>query len=70
MKIVLSSLKTIIFKYQYQIPEALGRTDTLGELTEYIYHYINYYNNDRIVTRLKTSPIKYKNQLKNQRMCS
>lgn len=48
----------------------LNRFEDLGELTEYIYHYINYYNNDRIVTRLKTSPIKYKNQLKNQRMCS
>jgi len=42
----------------------------LGELTEYIYHYLNYYNNDRIVTRLKTSPIKYKNQLQSLRMCS
>jgi len=48
----------------------LNRFEDLGELTEYIYHYVNYYNNDRIITRLKTSPIKYKQQLKNQRMCS
>ena len=48
----------------------LNRFEDLGELTEYIYHYINYYNNDRIVTRLKTSPIKYKNQLQSLRICS
>jgi len=48
----------------------LNRFEDLGELTEYVYHYINYYNNDRIVTRLKTSPIKYKRQLENQRICS
>ena len=48
----------------------LNRFEDLGELTEYIYHCINYYNNDRIVTRLKTSPIKYKNQLQSLRMCS
>ena len=48
----------------------LNRFEDLGELTEYLYHYINYYNNDRIVTRLKTSPIKYKNQLQSQRVCS
>jgi len=45
----------------------LSRFEDLGELTEYIYHYINYYNHDRIVTRLKTSPIKYRF---NHRMCS
>lgn len=48
----------------------LNRFEDLGGLTEYIYHYINYYNNDRIITKLKTSPIKYRNQLKNQRICS
>jgi len=48
----------------------LNRFENLGELTEYIYHYINYYNNDRIVTRLKTSPIKYKQQLRNHRISS
>ncbi|MGI5825787.1 MAG: IS3 family transposase [Patescibacteria group bacterium] len=37
----------------------------LKQKTEYIYHYINYYNTDRIITRLKTSPIKYKQSLRN-----
>ena len=45
----------------------LKRFEDLGELTEYIYFFINYYNNERIVTRLKTSPVKYKQSL---RMCS
>lgn len=48
----------------------LNRFESLGELTEYVYHYINYYNNDRIVTRLKNSPVKYKHQLENHRICS
>lgn len=45
----------------------LNRFEDLGELTEYLYHYVNYYNNDRIVIRLKTSPVKYR---LNHRMCS
>ena len=45
----------------------LNRFEDLGELTEYVYQFINYYNNERIVTRLKTSPVKYKQSL---RICS
>lgn len=45
----------------------LNRFEDLGELTEYIYQYINYYNNERIITRLKMSPLKFK---QSQRMCS
>jgi len=45
----------------------LNRFEDLGELTEYVYQYINYYNTERIITRLKTSPVKYKQSL---RMCS
>ena len=45
----------------------LNRFEDLGELTEYIYQYINYYNNERIITELKMSPIQFK---QNQRMCS
>ena len=48
----------------------LSRFEELGELTEYIYQFINYYNKERIVTRLKTSPVKYKEQLKSLRKCS
>jgi len=42
----------------------LNRFEDLGELTEYIYQFINYYNKERIVTRLKTSPVKYRQLLK------
>lgn len=42
----------------------LNRFEDLGELTEYVYQFINYYNNERIITRLKTSPIKYKESLR------
>lgn len=45
----------------------LNRFEYLGELVEYIYQYIDYYNNKRIITRLKMSPIKYK---QTYRMCS
>jgi len=41
----------------------LNRFENLGELTEYIYGYVNYYNNDRIINQLKTSPVKFKQQL-------
>lgn len=43
----------------------LGRTDQfdiLGELIETIHLQINYYNNQRIHTSLKTSPIKFRDQ--------
>jgi putative transposase len=45
----------------------LNRFEDLGKLTAYIYQFINYYNKERIVTRLKTSPIKYRQSL---RKCS
>lgn len=45
----------------------LNRFEDLGELTEYVYQFINYYNTERIITRLKTSPVKYKQSL---RICS
>lgn len=43
----------------------LNRFDTLGELTEYIYGYIQYYNHDRIITKLRMSPVNYKQQILN-----
>lgn len=43
----------------------LNRFENLGELAEYVYQFINYYNNERIVTRLKTSPVKYSQSLRN-----
>lgn len=45
----------------------LNRFENLGELIEYIYGYLNYYNNDRIQLELKMSPEKYKQSL---RRCS
>lgn len=44
----------------------LRRFEDLGQLTEYIYQWVNYYNNDRIVTKLKMSPLKFKQKLLNQ----
>lgn len=38
----------------------LNRFEVPEELAEYIYQYIHYYNHDRIIVRLKMSPIKYK----------
>ncbi len=38
----------------------LNRFEDLGQLAEYIYGYVSYYNNDRIVTKLKMSPVKFK----------
>lgn len=43
----------------------LNRFEDLGELAEYVYQFINYYNNERIITRLKTSPAKHKQILRN-----
>lgn len=45
----------------------LNRFENLGELIEYIYGYLNYYNNDRIQLELKMSPVQYKQSL---RRCS
>lgn len=44
----------------------LNRFDDLGELAEYIYQYVDYYNNERIITKLKTSPIKFKQEILTQ----
>jgi putative transposase len=41
----------------------LNRFETLGELAEYIYQYIEYYNNYRIVTQLKMSPSQYRQKV-------
>jgi len=41
----------------------LNRFEDLGELTEYIYGYIHYYNHNRIITKLKMSPVSYKQQI-------
>lgn len=46
----------------------LNRFEDLGELTEYIYQYIDYYNNERIITKLRMSPVQFRQQI--QRMCS
>ncbi len=45
----------------------LRRFEDLGELAEYIYQFVDYYNNDRIVTKLKTSPVKFKQNILNQK---
>ena len=39
-----------------------NRFNSLGELVEYIFSYLNYYNNDRIQIRLKMSPYQFKLQ--------
>jgi len=38
----------------------LNRFETLGELVEYIFSYLSYYNNDRIQIKLKMSPVQFK----------
>lgn len=45
----------------------LGRFENIGELVEYLYEYLNYYNNERIINSLKMSPVQY---LKSLRICS
>lgn len=45
----------------------LNRFENTGELIEYLYGYLNYYNNDRIVLSLKMSPVQY---IKSLRKCS
>jgi transposase InsO family protein len=41
----------------------LNRLDTLGELIEYIYGYLKYYNTFRIHTKIKMSPYQFKLQV-------
>ena len=41
----------------------LNRFETIGELAEYIYQFIGYYNNYRIVTQLKMSPVEYRQKV-------
>jgi len=41
----------------------LNRFDTLGELIEYIYGYLNYYNNQRIQLKLKMSPVQFRQKI-------
>ena len=37
-----------------------NRFETLGELIEYIFSFLSYYNNDRIQIKLKMSPVQFK----------
>jgi len=41
----------------------LNRFETLGELVEYIFGYLNYYNNDRIQIKLKMPPVQFKQKV-------
>jgi len=41
----------------------LNRFESLGELVEYIWGYLNYYNNERIQLELKMSPAKFKQKV-------
>jgi transposase InsO family protein len=40
-----------------------NRFENLGELVEYIYGYLNYYNNDRIQLEIKMSPFQFKQKV-------
>lgn len=40
-----------------------NRFETLGELIEYVFGYLNYYNNDRIQIKLKMPPVKFKQKV-------
>jgi len=40
-----------------------SRFESLGELVEYIYGYLNYYNNDRIQLALKMPPVRFKQKV-------
>jgi transposase InsO family protein len=48
----------------------LNRFNTLGELVEEIYSYIHYYNNLRIHTSIKMSPVQFKQQYLNRETVS
>lgn len=41
----------------------LNRFDSLGELIEYIFEYFHYYNNLRIHTKIKMSPVQFKQKV-------
>jgi len=41
----------------------LNRFETLGELIEYIFSYLNYYNSIRIHTKIKMSPYQFKQKI-------
>lgn len=41
----------------------LNRFENLGELIEYVFSYLNYYNNDRIQLKLKMSPVQFKQKV-------
>lgn len=41
----------------------LSRFENLGELIEYLYGYLNYYNNERIQIKLKMSPVQFKQKV-------
>lgn len=41
----------------------LNRFETLGELVEYVFEYLNYYNNLRIHTTIKMSPVQFKQKV-------
>jgi hypothetical protein len=41
----------------------LNRFEELGELIGYIYWYLNYYNSVRIHTKLKMSPLQFKQKI-------
>ena len=44
------------------------RYETIKDLREAIHKWIKYYNEERIVTILKTSPLKYKDNLLSQKL--
>lgn len=44
----------------------MNRFETLGELIEEIYSYINYHNTKRIHTALKMTPLQFKNQFQDR----
>ncbi len=45
----------------------INRLNTIGELVEYIYHKIYYYNNQRIHTSLKMSPVQFNQNFKKRK---
>jgi len=40
-----------------------NRFETLGELVEYIYGYLNYYNNGRIQLKLRMPPVQFRQKI-------
>ena len=41
----------------------LNRFESIGELVEYLWGYLNYYNNERVQLKLKMSPAKFKQKV-------